>query len=64
MSQVSRYIVFAFDDYYPSGGGYDFYAAYESLESAIEGARYAYAHRYNTAHVFDLEKMEIVYEVG
>ena len=36
-AQIPQYLVFAGDDYYPSGGAGDFRASYETLEQAIMG---------------------------
>lgn len=33
--QGAKYLVFSGDDYYPSGGAYDFHSAHDTLESAL-----------------------------
>jgi hypothetical protein len=38
---VKRYVVFAYGDYYPSGGWNDHIGSYDTLEQAQQAARHA-----------------------
>lgn len=54
-----RYILFAFDGYYPGGGANDIYGTYEFLGTAIE---HGYRVNYDMWHIYDVIEGEIVYD--
>jgi hypothetical protein len=57
---MKRYLVFAGDNYYPSGGAFDFVSALATLEEATAAAN-AFKMRSDWAHVFDMQLGRIVY---
>ena len=58
---IKRYLVFAFDNYYPSGGWGDFASSFDTLEEAKGFAIYLGGGRADMAEVVDSETMK---EVG
>ncbi len=46
---MKRFLLFAGDDYYPSGGWGDFVGSYDSVEEAIPDAYSEWAHIVDTA---------------
>lgn len=62
---MKRYLIFAYNDYYPYGGANDYYNAADELEEAIESANSALcsSHGYDEAHVLDLLKMSLIFKV-
>jgi hypothetical protein len=53
-----KYLLFAGDTYYPSGGAKDFIGSYESLEEAIKAVP-----GYDWAHIADSTSMDILWYV-
>ena len=37
---MKRYLLFSGEDYYPSGGAYDFIGSFESIEDAVNALDY------------------------
>ena len=57
--QMKRYLVFAYDQFYPSGGWNDFVGAFDTLEEAESKGRETLAD--NEAYdIVDLEKLEMI----
>lgn len=57
---MKRYLVFAGMFYYPSGGGNDYVAGFDT----IEDAKNAYAVDSDWCHIFDTETERIVAELS
>lgn len=55
--EVKRYLLFAGDQYYPSGGWHDLSGEFDSIEEAEE---YVFERGYEWWHVVDREELRIV----
>lgn len=56
---MKRFLVFAFDVYYPSGGWHDFVSAHDTIEEAMQ-AVFATG-KIDYVEVVDLEAQRVVY---
>ena len=56
---MKRYLLFAGEDYYPSGGAYDFVGSFDSIDEAVNALNYK-EYRDCWANVFDLTTEKIV----
>ena len=70
IDMTKRYLVFAFNDYYSSGGWTDFVSAHDGLDDATRAATHAvrgdpdpWRNRDN-AHVVDLHTLEVIWHVA
>jgi len=55
---MKRYIIFAFDTYYPAGGSYDIVAHIDDSEQAIEKANNCTT---DNSQVYDCETEEVIW---
>jgi hypothetical protein len=53
---LKRYLVFAFDEYYPDGGWNDFRGDFDTLDEAQAEERYQLSHGADLTHVVDSQK--------
>lgn len=70
MKALSRYMLFAYYHYYPSGGMGDYQESFKSVEDALswlnevegEGTDWEYrTHDFQEAHVYDVETKTTIY---
>jgi len=54
---MKRFLLFAFDQYYPSGGMNDFIKDFDTL---IEAYRTSLQHRQDFKQIYDSEKREVI----
>ncbi len=59
---MQRFLVFAGDAYYPSGGWKDFVGSYDSADRALGIAEGIARETFKWAHVFDTETQKILQE--
>jgi hypothetical protein len=60
-----RFLVFAYQAYYPGGGWCDFKSAHDTIEEAHAGVKeLAEKSRYDFVEIVDLERLEIVWQHG
>jgi hypothetical protein len=66
MTKLKRFLVFAGDDYYPSGGWGDFRGSYDTLEEALASCVCDPGDwtAHDWMHVIDAETMEKVASSG
>lgn len=67
---MKRYVLFADDTYYPSGGWYDYVSSYDTVEEAVNEYRNNYVREhdnkdnpmYSWYHILDITTMAIIDE--
>jgi len=57
---MKRYLLFAYESYYPSGGKNDEVGSYDTLEEAVAAANTGTFQNYDYKDILDLEKREWV----
>ncbi len=58
---MKKYIVFAYDDYYPQGGLNDIHGSFETLEEAVEASSKIDS-RHGIVEIVDRDTWEIIEE--
>ena len=58
---MKRYMIFAYPDYYPSGGMHDFYISMDDREEAEKLCRSLMKGKYKNAHVADRDSEKVIY---
>lgn len=58
---MNKYVVFAYDSYYPGGGMSDIVGSFDDIESA-KAVRWSHGDEYDYIEVVDRDTWEVVWE--